>query len=73
MGRRKGKTIGYRVYDNPPMKFMMHTRAERKMLPSRQPARGAAARSASLEIGPDGIFRPVLYSLIKKVICSVSP
>ena len=28
---------------------MMHTRAERKMLPFRQPARGAAARSASLE------------------------
>ena len=28
---------------------MMHTRAERKMLPCRQPARGAAARSASLE------------------------
>ena len=27
----------------------MHTRAERKMLPYRQPARGAAARSASLE------------------------
>ena len=27
----------------------MHTRAERKMLPSRQPARGAAARPASLE------------------------
>ena len=27
---------------------MMHTRAERKMLPYRQPARGAAARSASL-------------------------
>ena len=29
---------------------MMHTRAERKMLPYRQPARGAAARSASLEL-----------------------
>ena len=29
----------------------MHTRAERKMLPSGQPARGAAARSASLEKG----------------------
>ena len=28
----------------------MHTRAERKMLPFRQPARGAAARSASLEL-----------------------
>ena len=28
----------------------MHTRAERKMLPYRQPARGAAARSASLEM-----------------------
>ena len=28
----------------------MHTRAERKMLPYRQPARGAAARSASLEL-----------------------
>ena len=32
---------------------MMHTRAERKMLPSRQPARGAAARPASLENGRD--------------------
>ena len=29
---------------------MMHTRAERKMSPYRQPARGAAARSASLEM-----------------------
>ena len=27
----------------------MHTRAERQMLPSGQPARGAAARFASLE------------------------
>ena len=35
--------------DNPPLSYMMHTRAERKMLPFRQPARGAAARSASLE------------------------
>ena len=32
-----------------PLKFIMHTCAERKMLPYRQPARGAAARSASLE------------------------
>ncbi len=31
-----------------PLNYMMHTRAERKMLPYRQPARGAAARSASL-------------------------
>jgi len=28
---------------------MMHTRAERKMLPLGQPARGAKARAASLE------------------------
>ena len=34
----------------------MHTRAERKMLPYRQPARGAAARSASLESGQGTIF-----------------
>ena len=33
----------------PVSEFTMHTRAERKMLPSRQTARGAAARSASLE------------------------
>ena len=33
-----------------PLKFMMHTCAERKMLPYWQPARGAAARSASLEL-----------------------
>ena len=36
-----------------PLSYMMHTRAERKMLPSRQPARGAAARPASLENGRD--------------------
>ena len=38
---------------------MMHTRAERKMLPSRQPARGAAARPASLELrgmSPAGLY-----------------
>jgi hypothetical protein len=29
--------------------YMMHTRAVRQMLPYRQPARGAAARSASLK------------------------
>ena len=38
----------------PPLSYMMHTRAERKMLPSRQPARGAAARPASLEYASAG-------------------
>ena len=33
-----------------PTEFTMHTRAEREMLPYRQPARGAAARFASLNI-----------------------
>ena len=33
-----------------PLKFIMHTCAERKMLPSGQPTRGAAARAASLEL-----------------------
>ena len=47
--RRRVVTTFSAAGDNPPLKYMMHTRMERKMLPYRQPARGAAARSASLE------------------------
>ena len=37
-----------------PTEFTMHTRAERQMLPSRKPARGAATRFACLNFG--GIY-----------------
>ena len=58
---------------------MMHTRAEWKVLPFRQPARGAAARSASLEYTEEKIvirelieriryFAPILFSEEDRVI-----
>ena len=52
-GKNEGQVNKYKDSYNtggcPPLSYMMHTRAERKVLPYRQPARGAAARSASLE------------------------
>ena len=43
---------------------MMHTRAERKLLPYRQPAHGAAARSASLNVHGGKFMKRRLLSLL---------
>ena len=69
----RGKTPTYKVGDqsnnfsqwgsNPLLREMMHTRAERKMLPFRQPARGAVARFASPELSA-GHFRICMLYLL---------
>ena len=70
--RRRVVTNFSAAGDNPPLSYMMHTRAERKMLPSRQPARGAAARFASLE-SPFKIFVSSITEFYRKNRTLTSP
>ena len=45
----------------------MHTRAEWKVLPFRQPARGAAARSASLD-KPESMPKGAAFSIFPQIM-----